>query len=302
MNNLRPSRFENLIGQDKLLESLKISVASAKKRKDSLNHCLLSGPPGLGKTTLAMALANELGVSIQVANGANLRSIKSILPYVMKVGERSVLFIDEIHRMTNLVEEFLYPIMEDFKLDMSVEGKKANDGEVISIPLPKFTIVGATTEAGSLSAPLRDRFKLKFTLELYDQQSLSCLIKQNCQKLNVRVSNGAVFALAKVSRGTPRIANGLLEWIRDYQIAKGLKIVSEGDLVDALAMRGVDPDGSTKQDRKYLNFLKKQNAPVGIDTIVSSTNINKDTILNVIEPFMFQTGKVLKTSKGRIAI
>lgn len=295
MNKLRPTTFGDLVGQDKLIDSLNISVLSANKRNQALNHCLFSGPAGLGKTTLSEALANELGVEIQVANGANLRSIKNVIPYLMRTKERSILFIDEIHRMTTLVEEFLYPIMEDFKLNMT-------DGEkVISINLPQFTIIGATTEAGSLAAPLRDRFKLKFTLELYDEESLASLIKTNCKKLQVNVDDDAVESLAKVSRGTPRIANGLLEWVRDYQIARGLDKVCKGNLLDSLAIRGIDPDGSTENDRKYLNFLRKQKTPVGVNTIASSININKDTITNVIEPFLLQRNLILKTSKGRVA-
>lgn len=296
MNSLRPTRFKDLVGQSKLVDALKISVDSANARGDALNHCLFSGSAGLGKTTLSEALANELGVDIQIANGANLRSIKNLLPYLTRATERSIIFIDEIHRMTTLVEEFMYPVMEDFKLNMT-------DGEeVISIDLPKFTIVGATTEAGSLAAPLRDRFKLKFTLELYDELSLSCLIENNCKKLNVSMSDDAIFSLASVSRGTPRIANGLLEWVRDYQIAKGLNEVSQGNLLDSLAMRGIDPDGSTENDRKYLNFIRKQKSPVGVNTIASSININKDTITNVIEPFLLQNNLIIKTSKGRLAV
>ena len=276
MNTLRPTTFGELIGQDKLIDSLSISVLSANKRNEALNHCLFSGPAGLGKTTLSEALANELGTDIQIANGANLRSVKNLLPYLTRATERSVLFIDEIHRMTTLVEEFMYPVMEDFKLNMT-------DGEeVISIDLPKFTIVGATTEAGTLAAPLRDRFKLKFTLELYDELSLATLIESNCNKLKIKMSDDAIFSLAKVSRGTPRIANGLLEWVRDYKVAKNLNVVTHGNLLDSLSLRGIDPDGSTENDRKYLNFLRKQKCPVGVNTIASSININKDTIAIII--------------------
>jgi holliday junction DNA helicase RuvB len=296
MNNLRPTHFKDLVGQSKLINALKISVDSANARNEALNHCLFSGSAGLGKTTLSEALANELGVSIQIANGANLRSIKNLLPYLTRATERSIVFIDEIHRMTTLVEEFMYPVMEDFKLNMT-------DGEeVISIDLPKFTIVGATTEEGSLEAPLRDRFKLKFTLELYDELSLSCLIENNCKKLNVNMSDEAIFSLASVSRGTPRIANGLLEWVRDYQIAKNLDKVCQNKLFDSLALRGIDPDGSTDNDRKYLNFIRKQKSPVGVNTIASSININKDTITHVIEPFLLQNNLIIKTSKGRVAV
>ena len=295
MNNLRPTHFRDLVGQSKLIDSLSISVLSANKRGDALNHCLFSGPAGLGKTTLSEALANQLGVDIQIANGANLRSVKNLLPYLTRATERSILFIDEIHRMTTLVEEFMYPVMEDFKLNMT-------DGEeVISIDLRKFTIVGATTEAGTLAAPLRDRFKLKFTLELYDEESLSSLIKGNCKKLRLNITDNAIGSLAKVSRGTPRIANGLLEWVRDYKVAKNIGIVNDDALLHSLSLRGIEPDGSTENDRKYLDFLRKQKSPVGVNTIASSININKDTIINVIEPFLLQRNLVIKTSKGRVA-
>lgn len=301
MNELRPDRFDSLIGQSKLIKSLKISVASANSRSDALSHALISGPPGLGKTTIANALANELGVEIQVANGANLRSVKSLVPYVLRTKERSILFIDEVHRMTKLAAEFLYPIMEDFKLDMAVEGKTAESGKVMSIPLPKFTVIGATTEAGSLPAPFRDRFKLKYTLELYDTESLSKLIKGNCKKLNVNMTNEAIETLAKASRGTPRIANGLLEWIRDYQVALSLNSISEDSLIDALEMRGYNKDGSTENDMKYLEFLKSRNGdPVGIGTICSTLNLDKDTVEDVIEPYLLRKGLIAKTTKGRI--
>ena len=302
MNKLRPTRFKDLMGQKDLLESLKISVLSANKRNDSLNHCLFYGQAGLGKTTIAEALANELGVKIQVANGANLRSIKNLIPYIMRAEERSVLFIDEIHRMTTLVEEFLYPIMEDFKLDMSVNTGKNEEGKVISMPLPKFTIVGATTEAGTLPAPLRDRFKLKFNLKLYKGEVIQSIIKGNAKKLNINITEEASKKLSGACRGTPRIANGLLEWVRDYAIAKSLPAVTGDDLMDCLRMKKIGLDGSTEVDRKYLNFLKKQDKPVGVSTISASTNIDRDTIENVVEPFLLYTQKILKTPKGRVAL
>ena len=302
MNILRPKRFNNILGQVDLINSLSISVLSANKRNDALSHTLIYGQAGLGKTTIAEALANELGVKIQVANGANLRSIKNLIPYIMRAGERSVLFIDEIHRMTTLVEEFLYPIMEDFKLDMSVSSGKSDEGKVISMPLPKFTIVGATTEAGSLPAPLRDRFKLKFNLKLYSNEVIQSIIKSNAKKLEINITEQASKNLSGACRGTPRIANGLLEWIRDYAVAKGLHSVTHKDVAACLKMRQIGLDGSTEEDRKYLNFLKKQNKPVGVSTISASTGIDKDTIENMVEPFLIYNQKILKTSKGRVVV
>lgn len=300
MNELRPTRFKNLIGQDKLIESMQISVSSANKRNDALNHVLLYGAPGLGKTTLANALANELGVDIQTANGANLRSVKSVAPYVMRVQERSILFIDEIHRMTKLSSEFLYPIMEDFKLDMALESDDPQSGEVISMPIPKFTLVGATTEPGMLPAPFLDRFKLKYTLELYNDEDLTELVIINCHKLKTNMTRGAAKMLARASRGTPRIANGLLEWCRDYRIAKDLPHMSEADMKAALTMRGIGLDGSTENDRKYMEFLKRQKKPVGIDTISSSLNIDRQTLEEVVEPFLLRNQLIIKTSRGRM--
>lgn len=300
MNILRPKRFNNILGQVDLINSLSISVLSANKRNDALSHTLIYGQAGLGKTTIAEALANELGVKIQVANGANLRSIKNLIPYIMRAGERSILFIDEIHRMTTLVEEFLYPIMEDFKLDMSVSSGKSDEGKVISMPLPRFTIVGATTEAGSLPAPLRDRFKLKFNLKLYSNEVVQSIIESNAKKLQINITEQASKTLSGACRGTPRIANGLLEWIRDYAVAKGLHRVNHKDVAACLQMRQIGLDGSTEEDRKYLNFLKKQNKPVGISTISASTGIDRDTIENMVEPFLLYNQKILKTSKGRV--
>ena len=302
MNELRPTWFKDVIGQNNLIDSLRISVGSANKRNDALNHLLLSGQPGLGKTTLATALANELGVKIQIANGANLRSIKTVVPYVMRVQERSILFIDEIHRMTKLSAEFLYPIMEDFKLDMAIEGETLDNGEVISITLPKFTIVGATTEPGALPAPFRDRFKLKLTLELYTEEELFSIIAENCSKLKTNMTKGAARMLARASRGTPRIANGLLEWIRDYKIAKDIQTLSEANVEAALTMRGIGLDGSTENDRKYLDFLRLQKSPVGVATIASSLNIDQQTIEEVIEPFLLLNKKIIKTNKARIIL
>ena len=299
MNPLRPERLDDLLGQKPLIEALTINIASAKSRGTCIDHSLLYGPPGTGKTTVANAVANEMGSSLQVANGANLRTIKTLIPYVMRIEENSVLFIDEIHRMTSLVEEFLYPIMEDFKLDMATESKEFN-GETLSMEIPRFTLLGATTEYGSLSKPLIDRFKHKHTLSLYNTEDILSILRVNAERINVPMSECAMRVVAETSRGTPRIANAGLEWVRDYHIAKGIPRLSGDDVEAAMAIKGIDKSGMTQMDREYLKVLKKYGKPMGIETIVSISGFDRNTIEGIIEPWLLQSGKIIKTSKGRV--
>ena len=301
MNKLRPTSLSGILGQEKVIDALKISIKSAKIRKDNLHHTLFYGPPGTGKTTLANAIASEMGCQIQIANGANLRSIKNLIPYVMRIEPNSILFIDEIHRMTNIVEEFLYPVMEDFKVDMSVPTKDIA-GETISIDIPSFTLIGATTEFGSLSKPLIDRFSHKHTLKLYNKVELRQIVDHNSNKLNLKMSDSAADFVTTVSRGTPRIANANLQWLRDYQIAEGHSALSESHVEDAMAIRGVDREGLTDMDRTYLKTLQNRSEPIGIDTLSSITGIDKETIECIIEPWLLQNNKMMKTSKGRVAL
>lgn len=296
--SFRPTKFSELTGQQELIQALSISVASAKIRQDALGHVLFAGPPGLGKTTLSTALANELGVDIQIANGATFRSPATIVPYLLELQPNGILFIDEIHRMSKAAEEFLYPVMEDFKLNITA-GKSHND-KVVPVPIPKFTMVGATTEIGSLSAPFRDRFKLKFTLELYDVETLSELAKSNADKLKLNIEQDALVAIAGASRGTPRIANALLEWVRDFALANKIARVCITSVSQALGLRKIGMDGSTEDDRKYIKILEQQNKPVGLKTLSSLLNIDMDTIENVIEPFLLRQNLIQRTSKGRI--
>ena len=299
MNSLRPTRLADVLGQKPLLEALNINIVSAKSRATCIDHALLYGPPGTGKTTVANAISNEMGSSLQVANGANLRAIKTLIPYVMRIEENSVLFIDEIHRMTPLVEEFLYPIMEDFKLDMATESKDLQ-GETISIDIPRFTLVGATTEYGSLSKPLIDRFKHKYTLSLYSVEELLSILRVSAESINVPMSEDAFRLVAATSRGPPRIANASLEWLRDYRIAKGVPKLSQDDVEAAMSIKGIDSEGMTGMDREYLNILTKYGKPMGIETIVSVSGLDRNTIEGIIEPWLLQKGKIIKTSKGRI--
>lgn len=301
MSNLRPKFFKDILGQEKIKESLSIAIHSAKVRNDALGHTLIEAQPGLGKSTISSAIANELGVDCKVVLGGNIRSFKDILSTILNMKEREVLFIDEIHRINKRMAESFYTILEDFRMDLPME---TDDGSKIieTFHLPHFTVIGATTEFGSLTKPFRDRFKLKFTLNLYSEADLTEIIIVNCHKLNVNMTKGAAKMIARASRGTPRIANGILEWVRDYRIAKSLPHLSESDIEAALAMNGIGLDGSTENDRRYLNFLKKQKAPVGVSTISATLGIDIDTIEQVIEPFLLINEKITKSNKGRIAI
>ena len=294
-NILRPTKFDDILGQSSVLDALNISIDSAKTRDTCLGHILFYGAAGTGKTTLANAISNEMGCSLQTANGANLRSIKSIVAYLMKIEKNSILFIDEIHRMTPIVEEFLYPVMEDFQLDMVI-----NEEKTISVPIPNFTLVGATTEIGLLAKPFIDRFKNKHTLKLYGIADLRTIAEVNVVKLELNLSDDALDFVAKLSKGIPRIVNSTLEWLRDYKIAKRLGQLSVEDVEDAMKMRGVSADGLTDVDRQYLRTLRSSDVPLGVSTISATTGIDKATIEDVIEPWLLQNNIIMKTPRGRI--
>lgn len=292
-NNLRPISFNDVVGQKQIVDMLKICTESAKKRNEALGHVLLGGGPGLGKTSLSTILAAELNCQLQIANGANLRSIKNILPYIMRIKERGILFIDEIHRCHTQVQEFLYPVVEDFRCDLGYATQ-------ISHMVPRFTLIGATTNAGLLSQPMLDRFTYKFVLEYYSVDELYTLIALNSVKLNVKLTKEACRVIAAASRGTPRIANNLLRWCRDYTDSKKSVYITQDLAVEALKTSGIDSDGTSDSDNKYLHVLQSSFEPVGIKTLVSMTGIDEDTILNNIEPFLFRMGKIKKTPRGRV--
>ena len=295
-NELRPDKLENILGQDNVVQRLQISISSALHRNSSLSHCLLEGQAGLGKTTLSCAIANELDSNLQILNGGNITSIKSIAPSLMKVQERDVVFIDEIHRIPIKVAEFLYPVLEDFRMDAG------SDSEQISIDLPKFTVVGATTEAGSLAKPFRDRFTLQYGLKPYSVNDLSKIVIKSAEKLDLICDEKSAVAIASRSRGTPRIANNIILWCRDFILNKGSNVLSQGDVAEACTLTGIDENGVTEQDRTYLEALKKCGKPMGLRTIVDTTNIDKDTIQNIIEPFLLRQNLIQRTSKGRILV
>jgi len=294
--SFRPKTFDDLLGQEDAKETLKIAIASANKRGDALGHVLIEAQSGTGKSTFAGVIANELGVNIRVILGSNISSFKDLLPSLLKLKKREILFIDEIHTVTKKIAESLYTVLEDFRIDLS-DSKKTQDIETFK--LPKFTMIGATTESGLMPTPLRNRFKLQVALSLYNEKDITKIIKSNAERLKMNLSEAGAMRLAKASRGVPRTANALLEWSRDYGIAKGINRLREDDVSASLSIIGIGPEGSSKEDRRYLDFLKTQSDPVGLDTIAASTGLNRDTILNVIEPFLLRRQIIIKTSKGR---
>lgn len=296
-NSIRPTSFDDIIGQSEVINRLKIITHGCKNSGGVLPHILIDGPPGLGKTTIASAIANELGVNLYTLNAANIRSIKNILPYLMGITARSVLFIDEIHRLPKIVEEFLYPVMEDFVINMTV---KDNDDKEKpeKIDLPLFTIAGATTSGGSLSQPFYDRFTIKEHLSYYNKDDLAKLAGYNAKKLGLMISDNDIVEIAKRSKGTPRILNARLLWYKNYTSYYAGKTV---DVDEVFKNQGIDDRGLDPYDRLYLEILSKSKGnPLGLKSISAMTGIAIETIENSIEPFLVRMGYVVRTQKGRI--
>lgn len=291
MNNIRPTKFDEIIGQDDVINRLKISAYGCKVSNGVMPHTLIDGPPGLGKTTIASAIANELNVNLYTTNAANLRSAKNIIPYLIGMSPRSVLFIDEIHRLPKLVEEFLYPVMEDFILSLSTEDKS----ETIDIPM--FTLVGATTSGGSLSQPFYDRFAIKEHLSFYSDIDLSKLARLNAQKLGLIINDDDLLEIAKRSKGTPRILNTRLQWYKNYKLCNN----NSASVDEIFNSQGIDSNGFDIYDRMYLQVLEKSRGnPLGLKSISSLTGIAIETIENSIEPYLVRKGFVTRTQKGRV--
>lgn len=298
---LRPQRLSEIIGQRAVAERLSIALAAAKKRGEPLPHILFDGPPGLGKTTFAGVLHNELGVELNLTSGASLDKKMDVMPYLTNASEGSILFIDEIHRLPRAVEEFIYPVMEDFRVDVVLgEGMAAR---TINLPLKKFTIIGATTRSGMLSSPLRERFHMHEHLEFYDADDLARIITINAAKLRATISDDAAWELAGRSRGTPRIANARLRWVRDYALARADGDIDLSVARDALDMQEIDSEGMDKQDRRYLDTLIRvfKGGPTGAEALAATMTLSVDTIRDEVEPFLLRREFVVRTPRGRVA-
>ncbi len=299
--SLRPEKFDDYIGQKDAVETLKIAIQAAKLRNEPLDHILLHGPPGLGKTTVSHIIANEMGRELTVTSGPTLEKGGDLVGILTHLGEGDILFVDEIHRIPKVVEEFLYPAMEDFAVDFVFD--KGIHARSHRYRLKQFVLIGATTRVGLLSAPLRDRFGIFRTLDFYTVEELMVIIKRSAMILKSHMPDDGAMELAQRSRGTPRVANRLLKRVRDYsQVRLDGRITVQG-VKEALALEGIDTLGLTRLDRSYLKTIIDfyKGGPVGIEAIAATLQEETDTLVDVVEPFLLKIGLVLRTSSGRKA-
>lgn len=298
---LRPKRIADMVGQQEVMEVLQIAIDAAKKRNEPLGHILLDGPPGLGKTTFAVCIPREMGVKVDMASGPSLKAPKEIIPYLTNLEHGSVLFIDEIHRLPKPVEEFLYTAMEDFRIDI-VLGEGVN-ARTLNLKLKQFTLIGATTRAGMLSAPLRDRFHIRQHLGYYSNEDLVEILTRNARKLNVELLNDAAIEISRRSRGTPRVANARLLWVRDYAMSRADGRITLDIANRALAMFGIDTNGLDKQDRRYLDTLVRvfSGGPAGLEAIAHTMSVSSDTLEDEVEPYLLRSEYIVRTQRGRCA-
>ncbi len=298
--DLRPQRMGDMVGQLDVRERLQIAVDAAKIRGESLGHMLFDGPPGLGKTTFALCIPREVGVNIRLTSGPALKAPKDLIPYLTNLGEREVLFIDEIHRIPKTVEEYLYTAMEDFRIDV-VLGEGVN-ARTHNLWLKPFTLIGATTRAGMLSGPLRDRFQIREHLGFYSVEELTEIVRRNAAKLDVPITDDASLEIAARSRGTPRIANNRLRWVRDYATSRADGHITIEIARTALKMTGIDKLGLGPLDRKYLDTLIRVfgGGPAGLEAIAHTMNASSDTLDDEVEPYLLRIEMVIRSPRGRI--
>ena len=299
--SLRPRTLEEYIGQDKVKQNISIFIEAALKRNEALDHVLLFGPPGLGKTTLANIIANELHVNMRVTSGPAIMRPGDFAAILSTLSEGEVLFIDEIHRLPKAVEEILYSAMEDYQLDIVIG--KGPGAQNVRLPLPKFTLIGATTRLGSLAAPLRDRFGVQCRLEFYQPEQLRIIVNKSAEKLAVQMTPEGALEIARRSRGTPRVANRLLKRVRDFAQVLGQNAIDQIVADQALSRLEVDRYGLDQNDRRILNTIVKTfgGGPVGVDTIAAAVSEEAGTIEDVVEPYLMQLGLLQRTPRGRVA-
>ena len=299
---LRPKKLCDYIGQEKVKNSLKVCIEAAKIRKEPLEHILIFGPPGLGKTTLAFVLAAEVGSNIKITSGPAIERPGDLVSILTNLEDSDILFIDEIHRLNKIVEEVLYPAMEDFAVDLVIG--KGPSAKILRVDLPRFTLIGATTRASLISSPMRDRFGIVHPLDFYQDEEISRIISRSSKLMKINSDSRGLNEIAKRSRKTPRIANRLLRRVRDFATVYNKDILDEELAISSLNEIGVDERGFDETDRKILKVLidKFNGGPVGVETLSAATSVDRKTIEDIVEPYLMQTGFIKRTPKGRVAM
>ena len=297
---LRPLSFEDFVGQDKTIERLRIVTGAARKRKEPLNHILLSGPPGLGKTSLSFILGSEMGTNVRVTSGPVIEKASDLAGMLTNLQEGDILFIDEIHRLPKAVEEYLYSAMEDFRIDIMID--QGPNARSVRLNIPRFTLIGATTRSGLLTAPLRSRFTLQTRLDYYSPEHLLSIVERSCKLLDISVETTGGIEIANRSRGTPRIANNLVYFARDYTEERGTGTITQDSAHAALELLGIDKYGLDEIDKRILSTIAHtyKGGPVGLKTIAVAVGEEADTLEEVHEPFLIQNGFIQRTPQGRI--